>query len=84
MVFIGTILIGLFVGIIAKLLTPGRDPGGCLLTTLLGLAGSLVGALIGRTLGIYQPGQPAGIIASIIGAVLLLLAYRFLSKTGRR
>jgi uncharacterized membrane protein YeaQ/YmgE (transglycosylase-associated protein family) len=76
---IGAIVIGLIVGIIAKLLTPGRDPGGWIVTILLGLAGSFVAGYFGRSMGWYQDGQPAGFIASIVGAVVLLLLYRLVT-----
>jgi uncharacterized membrane protein YeaQ/YmgE (transglycosylase-associated protein family) len=79
---IATLVIGLIIGAIAKLLVPGRDPGGWIITILLGIAGALVGTWLGRMLGIYSSGEGAGWIASIIGAVLLLLAYR--AVVGRR
>jgi uncharacterized membrane protein YeaQ/YmgE (transglycosylase-associated protein family) len=79
---IGTLVIGLVIGIIAKLLMPGRDPGGCIITMLLGIAGSFIAGYLGRVLGWYQPGQPAGFIASVIGAMLILLLYRLIA--GRR
>jgi len=75
-----TLVIGLVVGAIAKLLTPGRDPGGCIITILIGIAGAFVAGYLGRVVGWYQPGQPAGFIASIIGAMVLLLIYRMISK----
>ncbi len=75
---IWAVIIGLIVGLIAKLLTPGRDPGGCIATALLGVAGGLIAALLGRAVGWYQPGEPAGFAASIIGAVILLLIFRML------
>ncbi len=68
-----TILIGLVIGVIAKFLTPGRDPGGCIITILLGIAGSFLAAFLGRAMGWYQEGQPAGFIFSVIGAMILLL-----------
>ena len=74
---IGTLIIGLIIGAVAKLLTPGRDPGGCLITILLGIAGALVAGYLGRAVGWYEPGEPAGFIASVIGAMLILLLYRF-------
>ncbi|MDB6073121.1 MAG: GlsB/YeaQ/YmgE family stress response rane protein [Verrucomicrobiaceae bacterium] len=77
---IGMIVIGLIVGVIAKLLTPGRDPGGCLVTIILGIVGSFVAGFLGRAVGWYTEGQPAGFIASVIGAILVLLIYRKLSK----
>jgi uncharacterized membrane protein YeaQ/YmgE (transglycosylase-associated protein family) len=72
------IIIGLVVGAIAKLVMPGKDPGGIIVTILLGIAGSFVGTLIGRALGLYASGQGAGIIMSILGAVLLLWIYRMI------
>jgi uncharacterized membrane protein YeaQ/YmgE (transglycosylase-associated protein family) len=75
---IWTILVGLVVGAIAKLLRPGKDPGGCIITILLGIAGALVGTWIGRVFA--GPYYVAGWIMSIIGAVILLLLYRFLFK----
>ncbi len=77
-----TLIIGLVIGAIAKLLMPGKDPGGCIITILLGIAGAFVAGYLGRVLGWYQPGQPAGFIASIIGAMLLLLIYRLIA--GKR
>ena len=73
-----TLVIGLVVGVIAKLLMPGKDPGGCIITMLIGIAGAFVAGFLGRALGWYQVGQPAGFIASIIGAMLLLLVYRLI------
>lgn len=72
------IIIGLIVGALAKLVMPGKDPGGIIVTILLGIAGSFVGTLIGRTVGFYGSGQGAGIIMSILGAVLLLWIYRMI------
>ena len=77
---LGWILFGLIVGIIAKLLMPGRDPGGCVITTLLGIAGAMRGGFIGRALGLYGPGQPAGFFMAIIGAILLLVIYHALVR----
>jgi uncharacterized membrane protein YeaQ/YmgE (transglycosylase-associated protein family) len=79
---LGTLVIGLVVGAIAKFLMPGRDPGGCLVTILLGIAGAFVAGFLGRVIGWYEPGQPAGFIASVIGAMLVLLVYRLIK--GRR
>ena len=70
------IIIGLIVGAIAKLIMPGKDPGGIIITILLGIAGSFVGTLVGRALGFYGSGQGAGIIMLILGAILLLWIYR--------
>jgi uncharacterized membrane protein YeaQ/YmgE (transglycosylase-associated protein family) len=77
---VGWIVFGLIVGIIAKLLMPGRDPGGFVVTMLLGIAGALVGGFIGRAMNLYGPEDPAGIFMSILGAVLLLFAYRKLAR----
>ncbi len=77
-----TLIIGLVIGAVAKLLMPGRDPGGCIITILLGVAGAFVAGYIGRAAGWYEPGQPAGFIASVIGAMLLLLIYRIIA--GRK
>ncbi len=76
------LLIGLIVGAIAKLLIPGKDPGGCIVTILLGIAGALVASYLGQAVGWYQPGQPAGFIGSVVGAILLLLLYRLLFRRG--
>lgn len=73
---IGWIIFGLIVGAIAKLLMPGRDPGGFIITMLLGMAGALVGGWIGQALGWYGPNEGAGFFMSLIGAVLLLWLYR--------
>jgi uncharacterized membrane protein YeaQ/YmgE (transglycosylase-associated protein family) len=74
------ILIGLVIGAVAKLLMPGKDPGGFIVTILLGIAGSLVATWLGRVLGLYQEGQSAGFIMSVLGAVLLLAIYRVVAK----
>jgi uncharacterized membrane protein YeaQ/YmgE (transglycosylase-associated protein family) len=76
------LVIGLVVGAIAKLLMPGKDPGGCIITILLGVAGAFVASYLGQALGWYQPGQPAGFIGSVVGAMILLLLYRFLFRRG--
>jgi uncharacterized membrane protein YeaQ/YmgE (transglycosylase-associated protein family) len=70
------ILFGLVVGALAKLLMPGTDPGGIIVTILLGIAGSLVGGFLGRMLGLYERGQAAGFLMSLLGAVVLLVLYR--------
>jgi uncharacterized membrane protein YeaQ/YmgE (transglycosylase-associated protein family) len=77
---LGWIVFGLVVGIIAKLLMPGRDPGGFIITALLGIAGAVLGGFIGRALGFYQPGEPAGFLMSLVGAVILLLIYHKLRR----
>lgn len=73
-----TLLIGLLVGIVAKFLMPGRDPGGFIITTLLGIAGAFVAYGIGRAMGWYATGDAAGFLASVGGAVFLLVLYRLL------
>ncbi len=80
--FIGTLIIGLIIGGVAKFFMPGKDPSGCLITILLGVAGSFVAGYLGRMLGWYQEGQPAGFIMSVLGAILLLFLYRLL--TGKK
>ena len=77
------LIIGLVVGAIAKLIVPGRDPGGIIITMLLGIAGSFLAGWIGRAVGWYQPGQSAGFIASIIGAIIILAIYHLIrGRTG--
>lgn len=79
------IIFGLIVGLIAKLLTPGREPGGFIVTALIGIGGSLVGGFLGRALGLYGPDQPAGgFIMSVIGAILLLAVYHMAVGRPRR
>jgi uncharacterized membrane protein YeaQ/YmgE (transglycosylase-associated protein family) len=77
------IIIGLIVGALAKLIMPGKDPGGIIVTILLGIAGSFLGTLIGRTLGFYGSGQGAGILMSLLGAILLLWIYRMIVARRR-
>ena len=79
---LGWILFGLIVGVVGKLLMPGRDPGGFILTILLGIAGALLGGFIGQSLGLYQPGEPAGFAMAVIGSIIILLIYRLV--VGRR
>ncbi|HKU52084.1 MAG: hypothetical protein OJF50_002276 [Nitrospira sp.] len=79
MSIIGWILFGLVVGVVAKLLMPGRDPGGMIVTILLGIVGALIGGFIGRFLGWYGENDPVGFIMAVIGAVLVLFAYRKIS-----
>lgn len=79
---IGWIIFGLIVGIIAKFLMPGRDPGGFVITAILGVVGALLGGFLGRALGWYREGEPAGFVVAILGAILVLAVYRALS--GRR
>jgi uncharacterized membrane protein YeaQ/YmgE (transglycosylase-associated protein family) len=75
---IGWIIFGLIVGALAKLLMPGRDPGGFIITMLLGIAGALLGGFIGRSLGWYGPNDGAGFFMSLLGAIVLLALYRML------
>jgi uncharacterized membrane protein YeaQ/YmgE (transglycosylase-associated protein family) len=77
---LGWILFGLIAGVIAKLIMPGRDPGGFVITMLLGIAGALVGGFVGRALGLYGEGEAAGLILSVIGAIILLGIYRMVVK----
>jgi len=79
---LGWIIFGLVVGALAKLVMPGKDPGGIIITILLGIVGAFVGTFIGRALGMYGPGQAAGWIMSVIGAIIVLAIYR--AVTGRR
>jgi uncharacterized membrane protein YeaQ/YmgE (transglycosylase-associated protein family) len=75
-----SLIIGLIVGIVAKLLMPGRDPGGFIITALLGVGGALVAKFLGEQLGWYQPQEAAGFIASVIGAIILLMLYRLIVR----
>lgn len=77
---LGWIVFGLIVGVIAKLVMPGKDPGGFIVTVLLGIAGALVGGFLGQMLGLYTPGQPAGFVMSTLGAIFLLFVYRMATK----
>lgn len=74
------IVFGLVIGIIAKVLMPGRDPGGFIVTTLLGIAGAMIGGFVGRAMGLYGDGQTAGWLMSILGAVILLALYRMMVR----
>ena len=76
------LLIGLVVGALAKFIMPGKDPGGAIITIVIGIAGALVAGLLGRALGLYQTGESAGFIASVLGAIILLAGYRAIA--GRR
>ena len=79
---LGWILFGLVVGVIAKFLMPGRDGGGIIVTTILGIVGALLGGFIGQTLGLYGPGDAAGFLMALVGAVIVLAIYRM--TLGRR
>lgn len=76
---IAWIIIGGLAGLIAKLLMPGRDPGGCIVTILLGIAGALIAGWIGHAIGWYKTGEGAGFIAAIVGAVIILVIYRLVA-----
>jgi uncharacterized membrane protein YeaQ/YmgE (transglycosylase-associated protein family) len=76
MALLWLILIGFVIGVVAKLLMPGRDPGGFLVTAALGIGGSLLATFLGHLFGLYSPGEPAGFIGAVIGSVLLLAGYR--------
>jgi uncharacterized membrane protein YeaQ/YmgE (transglycosylase-associated protein family) len=73
-------IIGLIVGIIAKFLMPGKDPGGFIITAIIGIVGAFIATWLGQAIGWYAPGQSAGFIASIIGAIILLFVYRLIMK----
>ena len=75
-----TVFIGLIVGALAKLLVPGKDPGNWIITILLGIAGAFIGTVIGRALNLYQEGEAAGFLMSVIGAMILLVLYRLMFK----
>jgi len=77
---LGWILFGLVVGALAKLVMPGRDPGGIIVTMLIGIAGAVLGGFVGRALGWYGEGEPAGFVMSFVGAVLLLALYRMFTR----
>ena len=76
----GWILIGLIAGLIAKALMPGRDPSGCIVTILLGVGGAVVAGFLGQQLGWYEPGEGAGFLAAIVGAMILLGIYRLFAS----
>ena len=81
---IGWIVIGLLAGGIAKLLMPGRDPGGCIVTILLGIAGAMLAGFIGKAVGWYDDGEAAGFLAAIVGAFIILFLYRMIAGRRRR
>lgn len=80
---LGWIAFGLIAGVVAKLLMPGRDPGGFIITIVLGVAGALLGGFVGQALGLYREGEPAGFLMSVVGAVLLLVVYRMFMRPRR-
>ena len=83
MSIIGLVLFGLIVGVVAKLIMPGPDPGGMIVTILLGIVGALIGGFIGRMLGWYGEGDPVGFIMAVIGAIVVLFGYRKISSTSQ-
>lgn len=74
---IGWIVFGLVVGLVAKFLLPGRDPGGFVITGLIGIVGAVVGGFVGRAIGLYKDGDPVGFVMAVIGSIILLAGYRF-------
>lgn len=80
MEFLWMLIIGLVVGALAKFIMPGNDPGGIIITILIGIVGALIAGYLGGTLGWYSRGEPAGFIASVIGAIILLVLYRLVTK----
>ena len=80
--WLGWILIGLLAGLIAKAITPGRDPGGCLVTIVIGIAGAVLAGFVGQQMGWYDQNEGAGFLAAIVGAILILIVYRMIA--GRR
>jgi uncharacterized membrane protein YeaQ/YmgE (transglycosylase-associated protein family) len=82
MAILGWILFGLVVGVVGKFLTPGRDPGGFILTIVLGIAGALLGGFLGQALGLYREGEPVGFVMAVVGSIVLLVLYRMVA--GRR
>ena len=75
-----TIIIGFIIGLVAKAIMPGKDPGGFIITTIIGIVGALLGTWLGRAIGHYGPNQSAGFIASVIGAIILLWIYRLVVR----
>jgi uncharacterized membrane protein YeaQ/YmgE (transglycosylase-associated protein family) len=80
MAILGWIVFGLLVGIVAKLVTPGRDPGGFIVTVLLGIAGALLGGFLGRAVGWYREGDPVGFAMAVVGSIVLLVLHRLIAR----
>jgi uncharacterized membrane protein YeaQ/YmgE (transglycosylase-associated protein family) len=78
--FLWMLIIGLVIGAIAKFIMPGKDPGGIIVTMLIGIVGALLAGFLGRAIGWYHEGEPAGFLASVVGAILLLVIYRLATK----
>ena len=83
MAILGWIVFGLLVGIVAKLVTPGRDPGGFIVTVLLGIAGALLGGFLGRAVGWYREGDPVGFAMAVVGSIVLLVLHRLMARRPR-
>jgi uncharacterized membrane protein YeaQ/YmgE (transglycosylase-associated protein family) len=81
---LGWIILGLIVGIVAKLVHPGRDPGGVVMTIIIGVVGALLGGYIGRGLGWYREGDPVGFVMAVVGAIILLVIYRLVAGRAMR
>jgi uncharacterized membrane protein YeaQ/YmgE (transglycosylase-associated protein family) len=79
--FLGWIVIGIVAGVLGKLLMPGKDPGGFIVTILIGIAGSLLAGFLGQAVGFYQPGQAGGWIGATVGAIILLFLYRLVTRS---
>ncbi len=82
--FLGWILIGIVAGVLGKFVMPGKDPGGFVVTILLGIAGALLAGFLGSAIGVYQQGQPAGWIGATVGAIILLIIYRLVMRGRTR
>lgn len=82
--FLGWIVIGIVAGVLGKLLMPGKDPGGFIVTILIGIAGSLLAGFLGQAVGFYQPGQAGGWIGATVGAIILLFLYRLVTRSRTR
>jgi uncharacterized membrane protein YeaQ/YmgE (transglycosylase-associated protein family) len=81
---IGTIIIGFLAGVVAKLLTPGRDPGGFIVTTILGIIGAFVATYLGQAVGWYRADEGAGFIGAVVGAIIVLAIYHFIQRRSAR
>ena len=81
---IGTIIIGFLAGVVAKLLTPGRDPGGFIVTTILGIVGAFVATYLGQAVGWYRADEGAGFIGAVVGAIIVLAIYHFIQRRSAR
>ncbi len=81
---IGTIIIGFLAGVVAKLLTPGRDPGGFIVTTILGIIGAFVATYLGQAVGWYRADEAAGFIGAVVGAIIVLAIYHFIQRRSAR